>query len=346
MRPGRPLAALALAVAAALSAAAEQREVVWLRDNTAREGVVIRVTDDSVTLRDDQSEITLPLADVRPDIAHRLLRARLSDNDAAGWYRLGEFALKNGLHAEALQAFNRVVDLDPKQKATLEPKIDEVRAADAESIFARARALAAEDKFEDALRTYSVLLNKYPASGHAAQAKDELKALAERIQRANDERQKRLAAAQQAAQDQRAQADDAADAARLTRALKAYEEGQKAFAEGLDQEGRGVSGRARKAWEASVAKLEESRAALLDLQTKAKTPAVQDAAKREVATVTRILIAVYDSLGQMEAVDQSFRDAVRWFNKALALDAADKVATDLKARITAEQIARRIRVGY
>lgn len=330
----------------AVPAPGQPADVVWLRDNTTREGVILQVTPQAVTLREKESEITLPIADLRPDSGYRLLKGRLSPDDIRGWYDLGDYALKNGLHAEALRAYHRVIELDPAQGAALEPKIEEVRAADAGAIFKRAGELAAEEKFEDALRTYTLLLDKYPASGHAAQAREELRKLAELIQRQNDERQKRLAAAQQQAQEQRVQADGAAEAGRLTRAVRVFEEGRKLFAEGLDQEGKGVTGRAKKAWESAVARLEEARLTLLDLQAKAKAAGVQETARREAATVTRILIVAYDSLGQMEAVDQSFRDAVRWFNKALALDPTDRVATDLKARIAAEQITRRVRVGY
>jgi tetratricopeptide (TPR) repeat protein len=329
-----------------LPAAAQQADVIWLRDETPREGTILQVTREAVTLRTKEGEITLPVADLRPDCAWRLLKARLGEKDLRGWHDLGDFALKSGLHAEALQAFHRVIEIDPSQRAALEPKIEEVRAADAAALFKRAQGLAAEEKYEDALRAYSYLLDKYPASGHAAQAKEELKALAAKIEKQNEERRQRLADAQQLAQEQRAQAGEAAEAQRLARAVRAAEEGQKLFVEGLDHEGKGVTGRAEKAWEAAVAKFEEARAIHLDLQAKAKAPAVQDAARREAAAVTRLLIVTCDSLGQMAATEQSFRDAIRWFNKALALDPTDRVATDLKARITAEQIARRIRVGY
>jgi tetratricopeptide (TPR) repeat protein len=340
-------AALLLAAAGAIPSAAQAPapELLWLRDNTSREGTVLQVTADSVTIRSQGSEITLPLKDLRPDSAYLLQRRRLADTDAKGWADLGEFCLRNGLHREALGAFGRAADIDPAQRAALEPRMEEVRAADAKAMFDRAAALAREEKIEEALRAYGLLLDKYPTSGPAAQAKEELKKLADLVQRQNEDRQKRLAAAQQQAQDQRAKADESAEAQRLAQTLRGVEEGQKLLAEGLDQEGKGVTGRARKAWEAAAARLEESRVALLDLHAKAKTPGVQDAAKREVANATRLLIVTYDSLGQMEAVDQSFRDAVRWFNKALALDPTDRVATDLKARIAAEQIVRRVRVG-
>jgi len=340
------LLALFLAAAGALPAGAQQTETIWLRDNTSREGILLKVTADAVTLRSQGSEITLPLKDLRPDSAYLLLRRRLADNDAPGWIGLGEFCSQNGLYREALQAYGRAAEIDPAQRAALEPKLEEVRAADAKAMFDRAAALAREEKHEEALRAYSLLLDKYPASGPAAQAKDELKKLAEEIQKQNEDRQRRLAAVQQQAQDQRAKTDEAAEAQRLAQALRTVDEGQKLLAEGLDQEGKGVTGRARKIWESAIVRLEEARAALLDLQAKAKTPNVQESAKRELVNATRILVVTYDSLGQMEAMDQAFRDAIRWFNKALALDPNDRVATDLKARIAAEQITRRVRVGY
>jgi hypothetical protein len=337
------LAAAMLAWSAAASA--QTADVILLRDNTSREGVVLKVTSDSVTLRLQGSEVTLPLKDLRPDSAYLLLRRRLADNDVRGWYDLGEFCQANGLLREALQVFQRVIDLDPSLRPALEPKMEEVRAGDAKAMFDRASALAREEKHEEALRAFSLLLDKYPASGPAAQAKEELRKLADVIQKENDDRQKRLAAAQQQVHDQRAKTDEAAETQRLAQALRVLDDGQKLFNEGLDQEGKGVTGRARKSWEAAVAKIEESRATLLDLTTKARTAPVQESAKRELANATRLAIAVYDNLGQMEAVDQNFRDAVRWFNKAIALDPTDRVATELKARIAAEQINRRVRVG-
>lgn len=344
--PGRLFRALVLASAMSLPAAAQQNEIIWLRDNTSREGVVVRVTREAVTLRHQGGEATLSIDGLRPDCAYHLLRTRLSADDVRGWYELGDFAYRNGIYAEALQAYNRVVSLDPNQRAALEPRVEEVRAADAKAIFDRAAAWVAEEKYEDALRAFSLLLDKYPTSGHAAQAKEELKKLKDLILRQNEDRQKRLAAVQQQAQEQKAQADAASEAQRLTRALAGVEEGQKLFREGLDQEGQGATGRAERAWQAAASKLEEARVTLADLQATARTQNVQDAAKRELASVTRILIAAYDSLGQMAATEQSFRDAIRWFNKALALDPTDRVATDLKARMAAEQISRRVRLGY
>jgi tetratricopeptide (TPR) repeat protein len=346
--PRRPalLIALLLAGAAPLPAADPQPDLLWLRDNTSREGVVLRVTDQDVTLTLQGSEVTLPLKNLRPDSAYLLLRRRLAPGDAHGWARLGDFCLQNGLPREATQAYQRAADQDPSLAATLETKLAEARTADARAMLDRGAALAKEERHEDALRAYSLLLDKYPAGEHAAQAKEELRKLAETIQRQNEERQKRLAAVQLQAQDQRAKDDEAAEARRLTGALRTLDDGQKLFVEGLEQEGKGVTGRAQKAWEAAVAKLEEARASLLDQQARAKTPAVLESAKRELATATRLLITVYDSLGQMAAVDQSFRDATRWFNKAIALDPTDRVATDLKARLAAEQITRRVRLGY
>jgi tetratricopeptide (TPR) repeat protein len=167
----RPTWILVALLAGSVPAAAQPADLIWLRDNTSREGVVLKVTADSVTLRLQGSEVTLPLKDLRPDSAYLLLRRRLGENDARGWYDLGEFCQQNGLNREALQAFQRVIDLDPAQRAALEPKLEEVRAADAKALFDRAAALAREEKHEDALRAYSVLLEKYPASGPAAQAK-------------------------------------------------------------------------------------------------------------------------------------------------------------------------------
>ncbi len=339
---------LVLALAAVLPARSQtpQNELIWLRDNTSREGTLLRVTERDVTLRLQGSEVTLPLADLRPDSAYLLLRRRLAADDAAGWLHLAEFCRQNGLYREALQAYGRVAEINPAQAAALEPKREEVRASDARALADRADALTQEGKLEDALRAWSLLLEKYPVGEAAGRAKEELKRIAEAIQKENEERQKRLAAVQQKAQDQKAKDEEAVESKRLTQALQAVEEARKLFAEGLDQEGKGVTGRAEKAWQAAAARLEAARAALVDLQTRAKTPEVQEAAQRETVSVTRLLIAVYDSLGQMAAVDQSFRDAIRWFNKSLALDPTDRVATELKTRIAAEQITRRVRMGY
>ncbi len=338
-----------LVLAAALPAAAQQQpqsERIWLRDNTSRDGVILRVTRQDVTLRMQGSEVTLPLADLRPDSAYLLLRRRLAPDDAAGWLHLAEFCRKGGLYRESLKAYARVVQIDPSRAGALEQAMEEVRAADAKAMALRAAALAKEGKHEDALRAWSLLLEKYPAGETAGQAKQELKALAETIRKENEERQQRLAAIQQNAKDQKAKDEAAVDSRRLTAALKAVEEARKLFKEGLDHEGKGVTGRAEKAWEASVARLEASRAALTDLQTRARTPEMRETARLETQAATRLLIVVYDSLGQMAAVDQSFRDAIRWFNKALVLDPSDRVATELKARIVAEQISVRTRIRY
>jgi tetratricopeptide (TPR) repeat protein len=339
-------AGLTLALAAAPRlAAAQAPETIWLRDGAPREATVLRTTDDSVTLRYQGSEVTLPLKALRPDSAYRLLRRRVADQDAQGWQDLGAFCAQNGLIREAVEAYRRTIELAPDRRTALEPQIEALRLAEAKEMLDRAQALARDKKPEEALRAYSQLLERHPTGAAAAQAKEDLKRLADEVQKQNEERQQRLAAAQHQAQTQRAKAEEAVESQRLSRARTGLEEGRKAFTEGLDQEGRGTTGRARKTWEAAAAKLEDARAMLLDLQDRAKSQDVQDSAKRDATTATRLLIATYDSLGQMDAMDHSFRDAIRWFNKALALDPTDRVATDLKARIAAEHLQRSIRVG-
>jgi tetratricopeptide (TPR) repeat protein len=342
-----PVLALALASALAVPSVAftQSAETLYLRDNTPREVTVLQVSSDAVTIRYQGSEVVLPLKDLRPDSAYKLLRRRLSDPDAPGWLHLGEFCARSGLHREALEAYRRVIDLAPDQRLAIEAKMEEIRRAEGKETLDRARTLVREKKIEEALRAYSQLLEKHPTGPTAEAAKEELKRLAEEVQKQNEERQQRLAAAQHQIQTQRAKAEETVEAQRLARARNLHEEGRKLHIEGLDYEGRGTTGRARKAWEAAAAKIEDARVTLLDLQDKARTPDVQEAAKRELAAATRLLIAIYDSLGQMDAMDHSFRDAIRWFNKALALDPTDRVASDLKARIAAEHIVRPVRIG-
>jgi hypothetical protein len=125
-----------LFLAAALLFSAARADTVTLKDGSQREGKVVRQDDKEVVLRVAcgrlSAEVTIPRAEVAsiqkgPTGNEKLLaeaaarRRKLKGRDAAGWLAYARWLdSHSGFTAEALQAFERVIEIAPDNPAARE----------------------------------------------------------------------------------------------------------------------------------------------------------------------------------------------------------------------------------
>src|SRR5262245_14634767 len=103
--------------AVAATASADQ---VFLKGGGSLSGQVVSRTAEAVTIEIPLGRVTLPASRVErivdgssPLGEYRSRALALRDDDAAGWLSLGLWAQDHGLHAQAREAFRRVLARDP-----------------------------------------------------------------------------------------------------------------------------------------------------------------------------------------------------------------------------------------
>jgi hypothetical protein len=106
-----------LLLAAAGSASADQ---VMLKGGGTLTGLVVKQTPEAVTIEVALGRVTLPASRVERVVAgssalgeYRSRALALQEDDAHGWLELGLWARDQGLHAQAREAFRRVLARDP-----------------------------------------------------------------------------------------------------------------------------------------------------------------------------------------------------------------------------------------
>lgn len=343
----RPLAA-ALLLCASLCASfggLASGEIVALKDGRILEGDILEVTEEKVSLRIQGADMAIPLSSVSPEHVYRLRSKRLDPKDARGHFALGEFCLANSLVTQGIRLLEKAVELEPARKEAADRAIAAAVAKDATELLEAGRALLQDSKYDEALRRLQVLLEKYPQSAQAGEAKKVMTDATEGIKKRNEEREKQLAALEKKKADDKAAKGEDAIKARFDLAGRLVEEAKKLHVEGLDHEGNTRVTRAHQTWERGVARLLEARAALVDVQAQTKVDELKSAGKDKVSEVDRWLVIIYSSLGHLWAMELNFRDSIKWLNKALAIDPQDKIASELKLKVAEQQIQRRSFIG-
>jgi hypothetical protein len=114
---------LSFCLALMAAAAPAFADVLHLRSGGRIEGRIVERTDTSVEIELGAGTMTLPLASVaRIEESRSVLdeydqrRARLAQNDTAGWLALGEWSARQGLNNQARAAYRHVLILDPRNE--------------------------------------------------------------------------------------------------------------------------------------------------------------------------------------------------------------------------------------
>lgn len=103
-----------------VAAGAASADQVVLKGGGTLSGVLVKQTPEAVTIEVALGRVTLPASRVERIIAgdsalgeYRSRALGLQDGDAFGWLSLGLWARDRGLHAQAREAFQRVLARDP-----------------------------------------------------------------------------------------------------------------------------------------------------------------------------------------------------------------------------------------
>ena len=336
----------ALGVPAAADDAANKTEVLQFRDGSLKTAVIVAVTASSVTADlEGGGRVTIPAETLEPRTVHQLRSKRLAANDAPGWLDLAAWCRVNGLFTQAVAAYDRVAGLDPARKAEMETRVKETQDAEATSLLRRGDALLAEAKYDEAVKTLALLRERYPESAQTRASQALIAQAAGKLKDQNDEKRKRLDDAKKQEEQKKQAVVDAKVKDRYDVAVKKLEEARALHVSGLDEEGKTAVSRAIRNWEGAADKLLEAKVHLQTLQAETKDPAVLVAIADRLKEVDGWQILVWNSLGNIYAVQINFADAVRWLNKTLALDPTNRIATELKLHIAAASIRRNVVPG-
>lgn len=333
----------ALLVALLAACAPVFAESLELKTGTVLQGEITEVTAAGVTLVLDGAQMKIKMDDIAPYQAYRLRGRLLKETDGAGHFALAEWCKGNQLHPQAKAEYDKALAADPALEDKVKPALEALAVAESDAWLARGRQAIADGKLDDALRQFQLLLSRYPDLPQAKEAKAMMAETTAALKARNEEKERQLRAiAEQKAGKGK---DEEALAARFQDALKLIEEGKKSNAEGLDCEGATKTSKAQRAYEKAVGQFREAREIVAEILRSSKDVDLLAAAKEKAPELDRWLVIGYDNLGHLWAIEFNFREALKWLNKALAIDPNDKFALELKLKMAEQHINRNAR-GY
>ena len=118
-----------------------------------------------------ESEIRLRRSDLTAESLYRLLERRTEAGDVAGHLALGELAEKTGLRGIAVAEYRGVKALDPAQAKEMDARIGRLLSVIAEDLLRDAKSLLDAGNARAALMYLHAILERYPDSAAAKQAK-------------------------------------------------------------------------------------------------------------------------------------------------------------------------------
>lgn len=328
-------------LAICLAPAASATEIVEFRSGSVFEGEVTDLTAESLTLTlSDGATMTFALKDLTPFSVYRIRSHRLAKGDAQGHWDLAMYCLEQKIYGPARNELLAAAAADPKRQADVDAKLAEGAAAEAQMMFDGAKALLDAGEYGNALKAFQMLLAKYPKSPLVAAAQKAIADATAALKAENDKKAQALdLAGQKAAAAQQAQGE-AGLKARFDAALKDIEDGKTLNVEGLDAEGETKVSRADRAYQAALAKFEEAGGLVDEVLAATKDADLIASAKDQRAAVDRWRVICCDNLANLWAVELNLREAMKWCNKALAIDPADHVATELKLEVARQMLRR------
>lgn len=341
--PRPVLACLALSLLLLATARPAPAETIELKTGTTMQGEIVETTADAIVLEVDGARLTIKMSDIAPYQQYRLRVKQLADGDAPGHFALGEFCRASGLYSQARTEYDKALAIDAALGDKIRPALEALATAEADAWLGRGKAAIQEGRLEDALKHLQVLTSRFPDTAQAADAKTLMAEATQSLRQRNEEKERQL----KALADQRAGKGRGEEelTARFQTALRLVEEGKLANAEGLDHEGATKTSRAQKAFEKAVAAFREAREIVAEILKTSKDVDLLAAAKEKAPELDRWLVIGYENLGHLWAVEFNFREALKWLNKALAIDPNDKFALELKLKMAEQHIGRNAR-GY
>lgn len=311
--------------------AARTQDMLLMRDGSTRR--VIVVLDDGRTLTvkkaADAPAESIDYAALDARTIYRLRAGRTKAADGGGQIEIAAFALENGLLAHA----RRHADLARRADPMLEIRAREILVRAAEMTADRLLAMA-EDKLlaGDHARARSLaemILGEYPESAAARRAQMIVEETADALaKRAATEETAMLAKM------------SAADREALSKTLREIDDLTDAARRG-ERDGLSNTKKLRAATEAYEGAVEKNRRALKRIAEALRVHQDHDAEKAVLRAreqdIRRHIIALYLDLASLNAGRQSYAEALKNVDRALAEDPAHAEAKSARARIELEQ---------
>jgi tetratricopeptide (TPR) repeat protein len=307
-----------------------------LKSGTILKGEIKKVEEKGITVElESGGMLTISYNDLEPYTAYKLKLRIIKPEDPQEHIRLAEFALTNKLYSIARNEYRRALELDPTLKKQIQQRLAKVTQSEAEDLLQEGLKMVNQERFEEAVRRFGYLIEKYPQSPQAKLAQIELTKVEAIIKDRHLRRMKELEEIKKRLQEERIQQEKAQLKEAFELALTGIETGRKRFGEGLDHEGEINISKAITSYKLALEEFLKASDYLKFIQKKGKDPDILGQAKEKLKQVDHWLVIVYNNLANAYTLTRRFHDAIKWINKALKIDPDDKFATELKLKITA-----------
>jgi tetratricopeptide (TPR) repeat protein len=319
-------------------------DILQKRDGGLVVGRVLKMDADAIDFQvtGEKEPRRIALRDLMPYSVYRLRLDRIDKKSGQARMDLAEFCMSNGLYSTAVREFEEAAAIDASLADKAKKRRDEAHNEDGRSKFEDVKKLHLRKEYEEAKNIVRLLIDKYGDTPYAEEAKKEDVKMAEEIAKENADKKAQLLAQQQAAADAGAKKVDDQNKATVARTVELLEEAQKAWAEGLDHDGKNLT-KADKAWKAAEVALLGARRNLESL-LKSNDVAVLQKAKDLEKQTDLWQAKVYYRLGRMWAVELAYPTALEWLNKAMKVphdEQMDHLINDLTLTISQLQMRQR-----
>ena len=122
---------------------------------------------------------------------------------------------------------------------------------------------------------------------------------------------------------------------------KAYSEIEKAreeHSDGLEQAGDGIVSKANRAYGRAEAAIKTARTLIKQVRSKTDDPDITEEMEKLDAKAVKLLGNIYINHGHVHMVEKNFKEALRWLNRALALNPDNEEAKEYRMMATSAHI--------
>lgn len=309
-------------------------EKIELKNGNFVNGAVKQIKDGKVYLDIGESkEIGVSLEDIAPITVYRLRKRFITPNDAQACWDLGEYCFKEKLYNQAREEFNTAGELDESLKEKATEKINTVIEEESQSLMNSGLALMRDNKYEEAIKKFLELINKYPDGKYFDDANNAAKSAASFQRDKIEEENRRKEIEDRQKEQERVAKEEVALKNKYEETLKIIKEAKELNAEGLNNETDLKVALADKCYKKAIEKIVVVQDALTGIINQTKDANMMKESKDKLNEVTGWLVGIYNNLGQLWAAQYNYNEAFKWLNKALSVDPANKAASELKVKI-------------
>ena len=264
----------------------------------------------------EERVVTLARDELTPESLFSVLERRTDPKDAAKRKELGELAARLDLKGVAVAEYIAVRRLDPAQSKEMDERITRLREAIAIEVLEDAKDLLEEGNARAAILYLHTVLERYPDSQAAQQAR-------ELMPRAHE--------TAGSATDVAPNASTKPDPKAIDAVQSHVEKGDAAFAPLRGHVGSSVAG--QRAAERAIAHYEKAWEAAKKLPVAAAEPELQGRIDTLRERAKQSLVDAYLTAGSIHLQRRSIPSAERWCNKACLVDPDNKRNHELHGQI-------------